>query len=104
MGWIVLVASGLLEAVWAVALARTEGFTRLVPSLVFAVAVVLSMGGLAYALRTIPVGTGYAAWVAVGAVTTAVYGMIALGEPATLARILCLLLIISGVVGLKLFS
>jgi len=62
------------------------------------------MGGLAYGLREIPVGTGYAVWVAVGAVTTAIYGMIALGEPATLARILCLLLIVSGVVGLKLVS
>lgn len=104
MHWLILLSSGMLEAVWAVALARTEGFTRWVPSLVFGVAVCLSMGGLAYGLREIPVGTGYAVWVAVGAVTTAVYGMVALGEPVSVARVLCLALIISGVVGLKLLS
>ncbi|WP_109473428.1 DMT family transporter [Ornithinimicrobium cavernae] len=104
MYWFVLIVSGLLEAVWAVALAKTEGFTRLGPSLLFGGALVVSMGGLAYGLREIPVGTGYAVWVAVGAVTTAVYGMIALGEPASLARILCLVLIVSGVIGLKLVS
>jgi quaternary ammonium compound-resistance protein SugE len=104
MAWFVLVASGLLEAVWAVALARTEGFTKLVPSIVFGGALVLSMGGLAYGLRSIPVGTGYAVWVAVGATATAAYGMLALGEPATLGRILCLVMIVAGVVGLKLLS
>ncbi len=102
MAWIVLVVSGLLETVWAVALAQSQGFTRSVPTAVFAVAVLASMAGLAFALRTIPVGTGYAVWVAIGAVGTAVYGMVALDEPATLARILCLLLIVAGVVGLKL--
>lgn len=102
MVWIVLVVSGLLESVWAVALSRSEGFTRLTPSVVFGVALVLSMGGLAFALRTLPVGAGYAVWVGIGAVGTAVYGMVALGEPATAARLLCLLAIVAGVVGLKL--
>ena len=101
MAWIVLVVSGVLETVWAAALAQTRGFTRLVPSVVFGVALVLSMAGLAYALRTLPVGTGYAVWVGIGAVGTAAYGMIALGEPATVARLLCLVAIVGGVVGLK---
>ena len=68
MAWIVLVVSGVLETVWAAALAQSRGFTRLVPSVVFGVALVLSMAGLAYALRSIPVGTGYAVWVGIGAV------------------------------------
>lgn len=101
MAWLVLIVSGMFETVWAVALAETKGFTRLMPSLVFGAALVVSMGGLAYALKSIPVGTGYAVWVAVGAVGTAVYGMVALGEPATVIRMLCLLFIVVGVVGLK---
>lgn len=101
MAWIVLVVSGVLETVWAAALAQTRGFSRLVPSVVFGVALVLSMAGLAYALRTLPVGTGYAVWVGIGAVGTAAYGMVALGEPATAARLLCLVAIVGGVVGLK---
>ena len=101
MAWIVLVVSGILETVWAVALAQSRGFTRLLPSVVFGVAIVLSMAGLSYALRTIPIGTGYAVWVGIGAVGTAAYGMAALGEPATTARLLCLVAIVGGVVGLK---
>lgn len=103
MAWIVLIVSGLLETVWAIALDRSAGFTRPVPTTVFGVALVLSMAGLGYALRTIPVGTGYAVWVGIGAVGTAVVGMVALGESASLPRILCLLLVVSGVVGLKIF-
>lgn len=102
MAWIVLVVSGLLEAVWASALAQSRGLSRLGPSLLFAVAVTLSMIGLGYALRTLPVGTGYAVWVGIGAVGTAAYGMVALEEPASLARVLCLLAIVGGVIGLKL--
>lgn len=101
MSWIVLVVSGVLETVWAAALARSQGLTRLGPSVVFGVALVLSMAGLAVALRTIPVGTGYAVWVGIGAVGTAAYGMAWLGEPVTTARIACLVLIVAGVVGLK---
>lgn len=101
MAWFALLISGVLETVWAAALSQSKGFTRLVPSIVFGVALVLSMVGLAYALRTIPVGTGYAIWVGIGAVGTAAYGMAALGEPATVARLLCLFAIVAGVVGLK---
>lgn len=104
MAWIVLVISGVLEAVWATALSASKGFSRLGPSLVFVVALVLSMLGLAYALRSIPVGTGYAAWVGIGAVGTALYGMLALGDPVTVGRIVCLVLIVGGVVGLELLS
>lgn len=103
MAWIVLVLSGLLETAWAVALDRSAGFTRPLPSAVFAVSLLLSMAGLAYALRDIPVGTGYAVWVGIGAVGTALVGMLALDEPASLPRIVCLLLVVAGVVGLKLF-
>ncbi|MEH1102487.1 DMT family transporter [Micromonospora sp. CPCC 205561] len=103
MAWLVLVISGLLETAWAIALDRSAGFTRLVPSLVFVVTLVLSMAGLAYALREIPVGTGYVVWVGIGAVGTALVGMFALGEPASLPRIASLFLVIAGVVGLKFF-
>lgn len=104
MAWIVLVVSGVLETVWAGALARSQGFTRLLPSAVFGVALLLSMAGLAYALRTLPVGTAYAVWVGIGAVGTATYGMVALGEPATTARLLCLVAIVGGVAGLKVLT
>ena len=73
MAWLVLVLSGFLEAVWATALGKSEGFTRVVPSLDFAVGVVLSMAGLAYSLRSLPTGTAYAVWVGIGATATVVY-------------------------------
>jgi quaternary ammonium compound-resistance protein SugE len=102
MSWLVLILSGLMETAWAAALGASKGFSRLVPSAVFAVALVLSMSGLAFALREIPLGTGYAVWVGIGAIGTAVYGMVVLGDPASAARITCLALIVAGVVGLKL--
>lgn len=100
--WIVLVISGVLESVWAGALSRSEGFTKLVPSIVFGVALVASMAGLGYALRSIPLGTGYAIWVGIGVVGTALYGIVALDEPLSIARIVCLVAIVGGIVGLKL--
>lgn len=103
MAWLALVISGLLETVWAVALDRSAGFSRLVPSVIFVVAALLSVVGLSYALREIPVGTGYAVWVGIGAVGTALVGMLALGESTNLPRIACLALVVAGVVGLKLF-
>ena len=103
MAWIVLLLSGLLEAVWALALDRSAGFTRLAPSIVFVVALMLSMIGLSWALRDIPVGTGYAVWVGVGAVGTAAVGMVALGESTSWPRIVSLLLVVAGVAGLRLF-
>lgn len=102
MSWIVLILSGVLETVWAAALDASKSFSRLSPSLLFVVSLTLSMGGLAYAMRTIPIGTGYAVWVGIGAIGTAIYGMVALSDPATFGRIACLLLIVAGVVGLKL--
>ena len=102
MSWIILVVSGALEAVWATALGKSEGFSRLVPSAVFVVALMLSMGGLALTMRTLPTGTSYAVWVGIGAVLTATYAVVTGSEPASLAKILCLLAIVGGVVGLKL--
>ncbi|GAA4851020.1 DMT family transporter [Kitasatospora terrestris] len=101
MAWVVLVLAGVLETVWAVALEATKGFSRPVPTVVFAVALAFSMGGLAYAMRSIPLGTGYAVWVGIGAVGTALYGMLAMGDTVSAARITCLVLIVGGVVGLK---
>ncbi|WP_440899585.1 DMT family transporter [Actinosynnema sp.] len=101
MAWVVLVLSGLFETVWAAALGASRGFTRLGPSLLFGAALLASMGGLAFALRTIPLGTGYAVWVGIGAVGTVVYGIVALQEPASVLRLLCVALIVGGVLGLK---
>ena len=104
MSWLVLVLSGVLEAVWATALGRSEGFSRLVPSLVFGVALVLSMVGLAYAMRELPIGTAYAVWVGIGAVLTVAYAMVTGIEPVSLVRLLLLAGIIGCVVGLKVVS
>ncbi|GAA4260533.1 DMT family transporter [Dietzia aurantiaca] len=104
MAWIVLVFSGVLEAVWATALGRSEGFTRLGPSVVFGVALVVSMGGLAYAMRDLPVGTVYAVWVGIGASLTVIYAMITGAEPVSVLKVLFLLMIVGGVVGLKAVS
>ncbi|WP_017585543.1 DMT family transporter [Nocardiopsis ganjiahuensis] len=104
MAWIVLVISGLLETVWAAALHSSQGFTRLWPSVTFGVTLALSMAGLAYALRTIPLGTGYAVWVSIGVVGTALIGMFFLGEGFSVPKALCLIAIVAGVVGLKVLS
>jgi quaternary ammonium compound-resistance protein SugE len=104
VAWIVLAVSGLLETVWAAALSRSAGFSRPVPSVVFAVALVLSMAGLAYAMRSIPVGTAYPVWVGIGAVGAALYGMVVLGEPASAGRLLCLVAVVGGVIGLKILD
>ena len=104
MAWFVLVVSGVLEAVWATALGRSAGFSRLVPSVVFAVAVVLSMVGLAYAMRTLPTGTAYAVWVGIGASLTVAFAMATGEEPVDLVRILLLLGLVGCIVGLKLVS
>lgn len=103
MAWVILVVSGVLETVWAIALDKSHGFSKLWPTIVFAVALLFSMAGLGYAMREIPVGTGYAVWVGIGAVGTAVVGMTWLGESTSLPRIACLLLVVAGVVGLKYF-
>lgn len=102
MAWIILVASGVLEAVWATALGRAEGFTKLVPSLVFLVALVLSMAGLSYAVKSLPTGTAYAVWVGIGASLTVVYGMLSGTEPVSVAKVLLIAGLIACVIGLKL--
>ena len=104
MPWFVLVGSGCLEAVWAVALGRSQGFSRPVPTVVFVVGLAASMGGLSVALRTIPVGTGYAVWVGIGAALTVVYGMATGTEPVSLLRLLLIVGLVGCVVGLKLVS
>ena len=101
VSWLVLVLSGVLEAVWATALDRSEGFSRLVPSVVFAVALLLSMGGLGYAMRELPVGTSYAVWVGIGAVLTVTYAMVTGAEPVSVLKVLLLAGIVGCVVGLK---
>lgn len=102
MAWFVLVMSGGLEAVWATALSRSEGFSRLVPSLVFLVAVVASMLGLGYAMRTLPIGTAYAVWVGIGAALTVAIAMSTGDEPVSVVRILLITGLIGCVIGLKL--
>jgi quaternary ammonium compound-resistance protein SugE len=104
MAWFVLIVSGLFEAVWATALSNSRGFTKLTPSVVFLIAVIISMGGLAWSMKTIPVGTGYAVWVGIGAVTTAAWAMTSGAESASLLKVLFLLGIIGCVVGLHLVS
>ena len=102
MSWIILIASGVFEAVWATALGKSDGFTKLWPSVIFFVALIISMGGLAYALREIPTGTGYAVWVGVGATLTVIYAMIFGGEPTSIIKILLILVLIGCIIGLKL--
>ncbi len=101
MAWIVLIVSGVLEAVWATALGKSDGFSRPGPSIVFAIALVASMAGLAFAMRDLPVSTSYAVWVGIGAVLTAAYAMVFDGEQVSLVRILLLLGIVGCVIGLK---
>lgn len=102
MSWFVLVVSGVLEAVWATALSRSESFTRLAPSVVFVVALLLSMAGLAFAMRELPAGTAYAVWVGIGAVDTVTVAMVSGDERVTLAKLVFLAGIVACVIGLKL--
>jgi len=102
MPWLLLILAGLFEVGWAVGLKYTHGFTKLWPSVATAVAIILSMGLLGIAARTLPIGTAYAVWVGIGTVGTAIFGMVYFGEPATALRILCLGLIVAGALGLKL--
>jgi quaternary ammonium compound-resistance protein SugE len=102
MSWVILVVSGVLEAVWATALGKSEGFTKLAPSVVFLVAIAASMAGLAYTMRDLPIGTAYAIWVGIGAVLTVVYAMATGEESVSLLKAAFLVLIIGSVFGLKL--
>jgi quaternary ammonium compound-resistance protein SugE len=102
MAWIWLTLAGLLEIVWAIGLKYTEGFSRLWPSVVTGAAMLASIYFLALAVRTIPIGTGYAVWTGIGAVGVAILGMILFNEPRDLLRIGSILLIVAGIAGLKL--
>jgi quaternary ammonium compound-resistance protein SugE len=102
--WILLALAGLLEVGWAVGMKYTDGFSRAVPSTIVVSIALLSFWLLALAMKALPVGTAYAVWVGIGAVGAAVLGMILFREPATVARVSCLLLIVGGVIGLKLVS
>jgi quaternary ammonium compound-resistance protein SugE len=104
MAWFYLTIAGVLEIVWAIGLKYAEGFTRLVPSVITIAGMVASVWFLALALKTIPVGTGYAVWTGIGAVGTAILGIVLFAEPATAARLGCIGLIVAGILGLKLVS
>lgn len=101
MAWVYLLFAGLLEIGWAIGLKYTDGFTRPLPTALTLAAMAASVLLLGLALKTLPVGTGYAVWTGIGTVGTAVLGMILLSEPATAARIACIALIVAGIIGLK---
>jgi quaternary ammonium compound-resistance protein SugE len=102
MNWAILVVAGIFEVGWAIGLKYTEGFTRLWPSVWTGLAMLISLGLLGIAMKTLPVGTAYSVWVGVGAVGTVILGIVLLGESASLPRLVSLALIIAGIVGLKL--
>lgn len=104
MAWLVLIASGAMESVWAIALDRSEGFTAPLPTIIFFAALALSMAGLSFALRTLPVGTAYAVWVGIGAALTVIYGMVTGSEPVSFARIALLTGLVGCIAGLKLIG
>jgi len=104
MAWIYLVIAGLFEMGWAIGLKYTEGFTRPVPTVLTAAAMIVSVVLLGIALRDLPIGTGYAVWTGIGTVGTALLGMYLFGDPATAARLACIGLIVAGIVGLKVLT
>jgi quaternary ammonium compound-resistance protein SugE len=104
MAWVYLFIAGLMEVAWAVGLKYTEGFTRLWPSIATVTAMVVSLGFLGLALKSLPVGTAYAVWTGIGAVGVALLGIVLFGESAAAARLACIGLIVAGIVGLKLVT
>lgn len=104
MAWVVLMIAGLFEVGWAVGLKYTDGFTRLLPTVATVASMVVSLGLLGLALKTLPVGTAYAVWTGVGTIGTAVLGVLLFGESADALRLGCIALIVAGIVGLKLVS
>lgn len=102
MAWVILVVAGLFEVGWAIGLKYTEGFTRLWPTVGTVLAMIVSLGLLGIAMKSLPIGTAYAVWVGVGAVGTVALGIVLLGEPANAARLISVALIVAGIVGLKL--
>ncbi|WP_017593744.1 DMT family transporter [Nocardiopsis potens] len=104
MAWFVLVASGVLEAVWALALSASKGFSRWRPTVLFLVALTLSMAGLAWAMTSLPTGTAYAVWVGIGATLTVLWGLVTGQDRATWSKSLLLVLLVGSIVGLKAVS
>lgn len=104
MAWLLIIVAGLLEIAWAIGMKKTEGFTKLWPTVWTFAALIASFGLLTLAVRTLPIGTAYAIWTGIGAAGTAAVGMAFLGEPREVGRIVCLVMIVAGTVGLKLFS
>jgi quaternary ammonium compound-resistance protein SugE len=104
MAWVILFIAGLLEMAWALLLKQSEGFTRPSPTIGFIISLALSMGLLAQALRTLPVGTAYAVWTGIGAAGTAIVGMVWLGEPRDALKIVSLVMLIAGIIGLRISS
>ncbi len=104
MNWIILFIAGLFEVAWAIGLKYTEGFSKLWPSVFTIVCMIISMGLLAYSVKHLPIGTAYAIWTGIGAVGTAIFGIILFNESRELVRVFFILLIVIGIVGLKLFS
>lgn len=104
MAWFLLLIAGFLEIGWAIGVKYTDGFTRLVPSILTATCMIVSIALYGMALKTLPVGTAYAVWGGIGAVGTAILGIVLLGEPADAMRLACMGLIVAGIVGLKLVT
>ena len=104
MNWVLLLVAGVLEIIWAVGMKHSHGFTRFWPSLITIICMITSFVLLSLAMRSIPLGTAYAVWTGIGAAGTVIFGMIFLGEPSSVLRILCLILILSGIIGLKLLG
>ncbi|ENZ80379.1 MULTISPECIES: quaternary ammonium compound efflux SMR transporter SugE [Caulobacter] len=104
MAWIILFVAGLFEVGWAVGLKFTQGFTKPIPIVLTAISLALSMGLLGWSVKSLPLGTAYAVWTGVGAIGTAIVGIVLFKEPATAARLACLGLIVAGILGLKLFT
>ncbi|MGV6872415.1 quaternary ammonium compound efflux SMR transporter SugE [Pseudochelatococcus sp. B33] len=102
MAWLVLIIAGIFETGWAIGLKYTDGFTRLMPSVLTAAAMIISLVLLGWSLKTLPVGTAYAIWTGIGALGTVILGIVLFQEPATVMRLVCVGLILSGIIGLKL--
>lgn len=104
MAWVVLVLSGMMEAVWATALGKSDGFTNPIPTIVFFIGLAASMIGLGWATKTLPIGTAYAVWVGIGAALTVIYAMVSGAEPVSVAKIVLITVLVGCFVGLKLVS
>lgn len=104
MQWLILIVAGLFETVWAICLKYSEGFTKLVPSVLTVIGMILSFYLLSVSLKTLPLGTAYAIWTGIGTIGTLIFGIILFHEPVSLPQILCVSLIVIGIIGLKLLS